>query len=132
MDTKLTASMEDYVEAISQIMAEKNVVRAKDIATRLGVTRPSVSGALKSLARGGLVNYVPYDLVTLTEEGKKVAHEVIHRHTLLREFFIDILGVNVKEAESAACSVEHSVSEEVVDKLAVFVKRARKDKRKAI
>jgi DtxR family Mn-dependent transcriptional regulator len=131
MSKSLTASMEDYVEAISQIMAEKKAVRAKDIAERLNVTRPSVSGALQTLAKSELINHVPYDVITLTAKGDRIAKDIIHRHESLREFFVDILGVEAEEAETAACSVEHVVSKDIVDKLAAFVKKTKKGRKKA-
>ena len=126
MKKALTASMEDYIEAIYEIRDEKSAVRVKDIADRLGVTRPSVSGALQALVREKLVGHVPYDVITLTAKGEKAAKEVIRRHASLREFFVDILGVEEKEAESAACAVEHSVSQEIIDKLAAFVKKTKR------
>ena len=53
----LSASLEDYLEAIFHIVAEKKVARAKEIAEALQVSRPSVTGALHALAERGLVNY---------------------------------------------------------------------------
>ncbi len=130
MKENLSASMEDYIEAISRIMAEKQAVRAKDIAERLNVTRPSVSGALRTLVKSGLIDHVPYDVITLTNKGALVAKDIIHRHESLREFFVDILDIEEGEAETAACSVEHVVSKDIVDKLAAFVKKTKKNREK--
>jgi len=66
----LTASLEDYLEAIFQIIAEKQAVRPKDIARRLKVSNASVTGALRSLAEKKLINYAPYDVISLTTDGK--------------------------------------------------------------
>ncbi|MCK4511033.1 MarR family transcriptional regulator, partial [bacterium] len=60
----LTESQEDYLEAILAILEDKQAVRAKDIAKRLGVTGPSVTGALHVLSAKGVVNYAPYDVIT--------------------------------------------------------------------
>lgn len=118
----LSASMEDYLEAIFHILAEKKAVRAKDIAERLNVTRPSVSGALQSLAKAGLVNHEPYDVITLTNDGIKAAEEVIRRHEALHEFFVSVLDVNEEEAQSASCAMEHAVSPNLLNRLVAFVR----------
>jgi len=79
--------MENHPEAIYHIVAEKQTVRAKDIAQRLDVNNSSVTMALRALAVKGLINHVPYDGITLTAERKKVSEDVIQRHEALRSFF---------------------------------------------
>jgi DtxR family Mn-dependent transcriptional regulator len=117
----LSANMEDYLEAIFHISEEKQAARAKDIADRVQVNKSSVTGALKSLSDKGLVNYVPYDIITLTAKGKKVAAEIVRRHEALKEFFVKILLIDKDEAEEASCRVEHAVSKNIIDRLIHFV-----------
>ncbi len=69
----LSASLEDYIEAIYHIVEEKLVARSKDIATRLDVSRASVTEALRALAKKELINYAPYEAITMTEQGRKIA-----------------------------------------------------------
>ena len=57
MAESLSASLEDYLEAIFHIVSEKRVARAKDISKRMHVNRSSVTGAMHSLAKKKLVNY---------------------------------------------------------------------------
>ncbi|MBL4901215.1 MAG: metal-dependent transcriptional regulator [Desulfocapsa sp.] len=118
---KLTASQEDYLEAIYHISSAKMASRAKDISTRLNVRASSVTGALRTLGKLGLVNYAPYDLITLTDEGRVVAEEIVRRHKALQHFLINVLGVGQEEADEAACKMEHSVPKDIVDR---FVKYA--------
>jgi len=113
---KLTASQEDYLEAIYQISVKKMAARAKDISKFLGVKASSVTGALKNLSSLGLVNYAPYDLITLTKEGEKVAQDIVYRHDALQRFLVNVLGVEEKEADEAACKMEHSVPKNIVDR----------------
>lgn len=118
---QLSESLEDYLEAIFHIESEKQAVRAKDIADRLSVKGASVTGALHQLASRKLVNYVPYDLITLTSEGKTMAAEVVRRHEALTEFFRDVLGADPLDAEEGACRSEHALSPEIISRLAAFV-----------
>lgn len=120
-EKKITDSQEDYLEAIYQISEEKMAARAKDIATLLKVRASSVTGALKGLSALGLVNYAPYDLITLTPAGKKVAVEIVHRHRALKGFLTTVLGITETEADDAACKMEHSVPKDIVER---FIKYA--------
>lgn len=123
MAEKLTASMEDYIEAIFQIFAEKQVVRAKDIADRLNVTRPSVTGALQTLAQQGMVEHAPYEVITLTDAGEKAARTIIYRHETLKHFFVDVLGAEQGEADVSACAMEHVISDRMLKRLADFMRQ---------
>lgn len=116
----LTASQEDYLETIFHILGEKPAVRPKDIAAALKVKAASVTGALKNLSNMGLINYAPYDYVSLTEEGQKCAEEIVYRHKALQRFFTDVLGVKEQEADEAACKMEHSVPRSIVERLVKY------------
>jgi DtxR family Mn-dependent transcriptional regulator len=117
----LTSSLEDYLEAIYQLSQENRAARAREISKRLGVTRSSVTGALHALAERKLINYAPYDIATLTPQGERVAANISHRHLVLKDFFVKVLGVRGAEAEDSACKIEHVVSETILDRLAGFV-----------
>lgn len=118
---KLTASLEDYIEAIYEIIKEKNGVRAIDIAKRVGVNRSSVTEALKVLASKGYVNYARYDVISLTSQGEKKAIDISKKHQFLYKFFIEKLGVSPDEASINACKIEHSISDNVFEKLMDYI-----------
>ncbi len=117
----LTASLEDYLEAIYSIVQRKTAARPTDISEQLGVSRPSVTGALHSLAEKNLINYEPYDIITLTIDGEKAAKDILHRHMVLQEFFKDVLGVSSENAADSACKMEHSVSKIILERLTQFI-----------
>ncbi len=117
----LTASLEDYLETIFHVAAEKGAARAKDISKRMKVNSSSVTGALRALAERGLVNYAPYDIVTLTAQGTRVAKDVIRRHEILRDFFVRVLAVDEAEAEEGACRMEHAVPRNILERLVQYI-----------
>lgn len=123
---KLTASQEDYLEAIYHISAKKMAARAKDISRRLEVRASSVTGALRNLSKLGLINYAPYDLITLTNEGRIVAEEIVRRHQALQHFLVNVLGVEQQEADEAACRMEHSVPKRIVDRIVKYAEYVEK------
>jgi DtxR family Mn-dependent transcriptional regulator len=120
MPYDLSASLEDYLEAIFHIVKEKGAARPKDIAMRLKVNNSSVTGALKSLAAKKLVHYAPYDIVTLTEEGDVLARDVVRRHEALKDFFVKVLSVEPDIAEVGACKMEHEVPRPILERFIQF------------
>ena len=118
---KLSASLEDYLEAIFNLAGENNITRSKDIAKQLGVSRSSVTGALRTLKKKGLVNYKPYDYISLTESGQAAAAEIANRHEILKSFFTDVLSVRPGVAQKAACKAEHALGPEIIAKLLSFI-----------
>jgi DtxR family transcriptional regulator, Mn-dependent transcriptional regulator len=121
-ENSLTASLEDYLEAIFHIETEKQAARPKDIAQRLKVKNASVTGALRSLAEKGMIHYAPYDLVTLTPDGRVAAEGVVNKHETLRSIFINLLSVDEKTADAAACKMEHCISDDILNRFIDFAK----------
>src|SRR3990172_9470668 len=119
--TKLSASLEDYIEAIFNLVLESKVARSKEIAQRLNVSRSSVTGALRLLKDKGLADYEPYDYVTLTETGRLAAAEIVKKHNILKSFFEKVLGVESNLAQDAACRAEHALGQEIIAKLLSYV-----------
>ena len=91
------------------------------VADRLGVTRASVTEALRSLSKVGLVNYAPYEVVTMTDKGEEVARDVIFRHEALHRFFVEVLAVDDKVADEGACRIEHVVPPEIIERMMRFI-----------
>lgn len=117
----LTERLEDYLEAIYSISQEKTVARSRDIVARLKVHNSSVTNALQTLSERGLINYAPYEFVTLTPEGEKAAKEVLRKHQILSSFLTDVLRIGPEEAEVNAHRMEHVVTDAVLERLVAFV-----------
>lgn len=120
MQASISASMENYLEAIYHAIEAKRVARPRDIVRSLNVNASSVTSALHWLGDHGLVNYEPFEVVTLTAEGEKVARGVVRRHQAVRRFLVDVLGIDDEEADRAACEMEHVVSGQVLERLRRF------------
>ncbi len=118
---KISASLENYLEAIYLIIEEKQAVKAIEVARFLNVGRSSVTEALKSLAAKGLVNYGRYDVLTLTQEGVNVAKKIIKKHRTLYKFFKNVLNLNDEESNQNACQIEHIISEHAFNKFTKYI-----------
>jgi len=118
---QLSESMENYLEAILELEQTNKVARAKEIAEKLEIKKGSVTGGLKSLADKGLINYVPYSFITLTERGRKLAEDIAYRHRVLKDFLLNILQVDPETAEHTACRMEHAIDGKTLERLVCFV-----------
>jgi DtxR family transcriptional regulator, Mn-dependent transcriptional regulator len=118
---ELSASLEDYLEAIFNLASESQGARSKDIAEKLGVARSSVTGAVQTLREKGLANYQPYGCITLTHPGQSVAAEVVRKHNVLTSFFADVLGIDKEAAQQAACRAEHALGPDIIGRLLSFI-----------
>jgi DtxR family Mn-dependent transcriptional regulator len=116
----LTATMEDYLEAIYRLQESKGIARVKDIAKRLRVRRPTVSGALQALIGRGLVTHEPYEHVVLTRKGLEIARETTRRHEGIKRFLTEVIRVPEKAAERQACEMEHAIDRDTLDRLVWF------------
>jgi len=120
--TGKSSSVEDYLEAILVLSQESGAsARITDLSEQLGVSKPSVSAAVRRLAEAGLAVHERYGDVRLTRSGRKRAKEVASRHSLLHRFLAEILGVEDETAQADACRLEHDLSEESVHRLTLFV-----------
>lgn len=119
--TKLSQSLEDYLEMVHMLKMAHGIARVKDIAAALSVKMPSVAKAILELKKLGLVTQEPYSGVELTAEGEKAAADVLNRHILLKGFLIR-LGVSEAIADKDACCMEHILSAETLSKIEGFMK----------
>lgn len=107
---KQRRSTEDYLKTI-YILSREGPVRGAEIATRLHLSRPTVSVSLKALEEEGQIRMHPDRRVSLTEQGEAIAREIYDRHQMFRELLI-CLGVDEAAADRDACELEHSVGPE--------------------
>ena len=110
-------SKENYLKAILILGGKLSEVRSVDVAKKLGVSKPSVSIAVKKLCSERLVEFGETHNLVLTKEGLEYATSIIERHMVLERFLTDVLEVDVETAHDDSCRLEHVVSAEVLNKL---------------
>lgn len=119
-NTTISSSLEDYLEAIAEIIEEQGHAHTKEIADHLKVKMPSVTNALQALSARGLIHYQSHSPVFLTPAGAETAAVIRHRHNALRNFFCDILKLSANESNDAACKVEHIIGEKVTSRIVLL------------
>ncbi|MFC1675062.1 metal-dependent transcriptional regulator [Candidatus Omnitrophota bacterium] len=118
---RLSSSMEDYLEAVALLKKDKGVARVRDISRLLQVKTPSVSGALSSLSKKGLLIHERYGYVNLTPRGERLADDIQRRHGMLIRFLTEVLGIDRATATKDACRMEHSISPQTFRKFTKFM-----------
>jgi DtxR family transcriptional regulator, Mn-dependent transcriptional regulator len=114
-----TPAIEDYSKAIFSLESRsEEPVSTNALAERLGITPGSVSAMLKRLDDLGLISHIPYRGVRLTDDGRRVALEVIRHHRLLESYLADALGMPWDRVHAEAEVLEHVLSEDLEDLIA--------------
>ena len=122
-------SAEDYLEMILRLSEEKGYVRSVDIASGLGVSKPSVSVAMKHLREDGYITMDKDNYIALTDAGMEIARRIYDRHKALTEILVRI-GVDPVTAQEDACKVEHDISTETYDAIIRQLERVRAAERR--
>jgi DtxR family Mn-dependent transcriptional regulator len=126
MTVPLSRSVEDYLKAIWQL-AKAGDAATSEIAARLDVAPPSVTGMIKRLAEAGHVEYEPYRGVRLTRQGRAAALAVIRRHRIIETYLIMKLGYDWSNVHEEAERLEHAVSGELVERMSFALGHPRYD-----
>lgn len=120
-EINLSESMEDYLEAIFNLIKENGSARVTDIANYLEIAASSVNQGLKKLNQEGLISQEKYGPIKLTKRGLKAAEKIRCKHQILYLFLNKTLGVSEKKADQDACSIEHALSEESFNKMVDYL-----------
>ena len=115
-------SGENYLEQIFVLAKQKEKVRAVDICTALGFSRPTVSVMLRELREEGFVTIAENGGLALTEKGEAVAKRMYERHCIIAAVLMR-LGVSREVALEDACKIEHDLSDETFRKIREYVEK---------
>lgn len=107
-------SMEMYLETIYIIENSHGHAHGVDIAKQLGVSKASVTKAMKKLMEKGLINKEIYGSITLTQEGRTLSEKIYYNHQLISLYLEHSLGLSAREAAENACRMEHVLSETMI------------------
>lgn len=121
MPDQPTKAVQDYLKAIHSLGGCERLVSPVDIAGKLQVRAPSVTGMLKRLAEAGWITYEPGQGARLTEGGISEARRVIRRHRLLELFLQRVLGLDWSEVDAEAEALEHAISPRLEQAIAAYL-----------
>lgn len=108
---------EDYLEAILELEKNQGSVGVTDIAKKIKVSKPTVTEMLKILNEKKVVEYRPYKKVKLTEKGRRIAKKTLMKHSILLDFYKNVLNLDEKMANKLACRTEHIFNGVVIKRI---------------
>jgi DtxR family transcriptional regulator, Mn-dependent transcriptional regulator len=119
----VSLTIENYIKAIYLLTVGKSppLATTGKLAEALSVLPGTVTSMLKTLSEAGLVKYIPYEGVVLTEAGLSLAVRVVRRHRLMELFLSRTLSLKWDEVHEEAEHLEHAVSDWLVDKIDAFL-----------
>ncbi len=112
----MSPSLEQYVEAIADLLTRGKVCSVSEIAQQVQVSRPAASRAVRELAEQDLVEHKAYSYVDLTPKGQSIARKLASRHVVLHEFLRDVLLFDDAEANTEACRLEHQLDDSFIQR----------------
>lgn len=112
--SKLSNSMENYLEAVYELSEGESGARITDIAARLQVSKASAHKAMEALAEKGLLTNEKYQLISLTAQGLKLAKFTSQKHAIIKKYLSAVLLVDTAVADTDACAIEHVISNDSV------------------
>ena len=121
-------AVENYAKAIYALQQREGaVVTTNALAERLGVTPASASAMVKRMDELGLARHAPYHGVELTQRGSRLALEVLRHHRLLELYLAESLGVPWDRVHDEAEVLEHVLSEELEELIAMKLGDPKRD-----
>ncbi|MDO6392229.1 metal-dependent transcriptional regulator [Pontibacter sp. BT731] len=113
---------ENYIKAIYKLSdGGSREVNTNAIADALATKAASVTDMLRKLSAKGIADYVKYRGVTLTENGERVALQIIRKHRLWEVFLVEKLKFNWDEVHDMAEELEHINSDLLIRRLDEFL-----------
>jgi DtxR family Mn-dependent transcriptional regulator len=110
-------SKEDYLSVIYKSADSKGVIKANQIAEQLNISSAAVTDMLRKLSKEGYVEYKRYKGTKLTNSGEDYARNMVRRHRIWELFLHQIVGLPWDKVHDEAHNLEHSASDELINKL---------------
>jgi DtxR family Mn-dependent transcriptional regulator len=126
--TDLSASSQNYLKAVWNLQEWSEVqVTPSMLAAKVGVRLSTASEAVRKLTEQGLLEHAPYGSVSLTAQGRAHAVAMVRRHRLVESFLVQALGYRWDEVHDEAESLEHAMSDLMVDRIDDYLGRPARD-----
>ena len=114
---KPTATVEDYLQVIYNMVRDGKTVIAARLAEKMGVAAPTVWATLQRMQRDNLVQLKERKEIFLSDSGWEAAESIIRRHRLTERLLTDLLGLDWAEAHEEAHLIEHAISPRVEERI---------------
>ena len=120
-------SVEMYLETVYLLEESHGHAHSVEIAKQLGVSKPSVSKAMKQLKNMGLIHKEAYGTINLTDKGRELSKKIYEQHQLITKFLMHSLDLGIDEANKNACKIEHVISDDMLESIKRYILKHESD-----
>ncbi|MBS7606587.1 MAG: metal-dependent transcriptional regulator [Candidatus Bathyarchaeia archaeon] len=117
MPKRVSDVIEEYLETIYRLQERSGIAKTSDLVAMLNVAPGTITNTIERLERNLLVVHEPYRGVRLTDEGRRIALDVVRRHRLIERLLTDLLEIEWDKAHELACNLEHWIDSEVARRI---------------
>ncbi|GKQ43208.1 Cro/Cl family transcriptional regulator [Companilactobacillus sp. RD055328] len=117
----MSPNKENYLKVVYELTLDFRKVNNKNIALIMNVSAASVTEMLSSLAEDGLIDHKPYNEITLTKAGQKVARELVKRHRIWEVFLSKKLNYEIDTLHEISDQLEHTADADLIERLNEFL-----------
>jgi DtxR family Mn-dependent transcriptional regulator len=114
-----STTVENYLKHVCLLREStgQELVPMGKLAAAVGVTSGTATTMVKSFPDAGLLRYAPHQGVKLTVAGQKLALRILHRHRLIEQFLVQIVGLDWAEVHEEAELLEHAISDRLLERI---------------
>ena len=112
-----TQNREDYLRALYVLHENHAQLKSSDVASYLGVSKPSVSEMVRRLNSEGLIRSAPYTKLQFTPKGKRIAEHLTSKHRIIELFLKQVLKRNDAQIHEEAHRLEHAFSDDSIEQM---------------
>ena len=120
-ESGLTYAMEDYLEMICRMFADRQSVKVGDLAKKLHVKPSSASKMIQHLNALGYIHAPKYGVIELTGKGQAAGNYLLYRHDVLHRF-LRLLNKSEDELEQVE-KIEHFLNRTTIENLDALTKK---------
>ncbi len=118
----MSIATENFIKKVYQYEINEGFdSKPGSVAKSLGISNAAVTDIARKLAKKNLLIYEKYRELKLTDEGKKLALNVIRKHRLWETFLHKILNLSLHEIHREAELLEHQTSDFLANKISQFL-----------
>ncbi len=123
-----TVSLENYLKTIYHLSdGGRSIVSTQEVSKALDYSNPAITDMAKKMKEKGLLEYTKYKGMRLSPRGTKEALRIIRIHRLWETFLMEVLGYDWQEVHEEAELLEHSTSDKLAEKLAIYLDYPERD-----
>ena len=118
----MSVAIENFVKAIyNNDIQDHHNTKPGNIAKKLGISNAAATDMAKKLASKNLLQYEKYQALQLTEEGTKMALNVVRKHRLWESLLFKMFDMSLHEIHREAEFLEHETSDFLANKISEYL-----------